>query len=61
MIEAFGSATVCEKLYKLRDAVAAGDLHCALFLSRDVHEKIRELIANKENADCALNCEISHD
>ena len=55
------ATTICEKLYKLRDAVASDDLHYALYLTRDVYEKIETLLYKKEKADCILNCEIKND
>ena len=54
-------STICEKLYKLRDAVAADDLHYALYLTRDVYEKIETLLYKKEKPDCVLNCEVKND
>ena len=61
MKDALDAATICEKLYKLRDAVAADDLNYALYLSRDVYEKIHEMIHSKEGVTCILNCEVSHE
>ena len=61
MKDTLDATTICEKLYKLRDAVAANDLHYALYLSRDVHEKISEMIQSKEGVTCALNCEIKNE
>ena len=55
------ATTICERLYKLRDAVAADDLHYALYLSRDVYEKIQTMINSKEGVKCVLNCEIKHE
>ena len=58
MMNELQATTICEKLYKLRDAVASDDLHYALYLTRDVYEKIESLIYRKEKKDCNLNCEI---
>lgn len=52
------SDTLCELLYKMRDAVNADHLAYALYLSTEVHNKLRHLIASKEQKDCSLNCEI---
>ena len=57
MMNELQATTICEKLYKLRDAVAANDLHYALYLSRDVYEKIQEMIQSKEGVTCTLNCD----
>ena len=50
--------SVCEMLYKLRDAVSAGDLAFAVLLSREVHDKLLQMVYDKEALECKLNCEI---
>jgi hypothetical protein len=59
--DAIESTSVCEKLYKLRDAVAGDDLGYALYLSREVHDKIQELINRKEKKGCSLQCEVKNE
>ena len=61
MINELQSTSICEKLYKLRDAVASDDLHYALYLTRDVYEKIESLIYSKGKKDCTLECEVKND
>ena len=61
MINEIQTTTICEKLYKLRDAVAANNLHYALYLSRDVYEKIYEMLHHKEGVTCTLNCEVPNE
>jgi hypothetical protein len=48
--------TVCELLYQLRDAVAADELAYALYLSREVHDKLELMIHRKEKTTCVLDC-----
>jgi hypothetical protein len=61
MKDAYDATTVCEMLYKLRDAIASDNLSCALFMSREVHDKIADMIRNKEAKGCVLNCDITHE
>ena len=56
MLSDSSTNTICEMLYKLRDAVAADQLTYALVLTREVHEKISYLIQYKQGSDCILNC-----
>jgi len=60
-VAAMNATTVCEMLYKLRDAVAADNLAYALFMSREVHGKLSAMIQSKETKGCTLNCEVKHD
>lgn len=50
--------TICEKLYRLRDAVNAHKLQYALMLSREVHDKLAQLVYGNESIECTLDCEI---
>ena len=59
--DAVEATTVCEMLYKLRDAVATDNLSYALVMSREVHDKLLTMVQNKETKKCRLNCEVKHD
>lgn len=54
----YAKDTLCEKLYRLRDAVNANKLQYALMLSREVHDKLSELVYGNLPKDCSLDCEI---
>ena len=58
MKDAITISTTCEMLYKLRDAVAAHDLAYAVLLSREVHDKLLQMVVDKETLECKLNCEV---
>ena len=53
--------SVCELMYIMRDAVQEGKLSVAVFLSREIHDKLLILIANKESIQCTLDCCIDED
>jgi hypothetical protein len=42
----------------MRDAVQEEKLSVAVFLSREIHDKLLILIANKKSIQCALDCEM---
>ena len=53
--------SICEMMYLMRDAVEANNIAVAIFISRQINEKLLEMLNNQEDIDCKLECEIKHD
>ena len=53
--------TICEMMYMMRDAVEANNLHVAIYISRQINEKLMQMVQDKEDISCKLECEIKHD
>lgn len=51
--------TICEMMYQMRDAVEANNIHVAIYISRQINEKLLDMLADKEDIDCKLNCEVN--
>ena len=53
--------TICDKLYAIRDDVSHNNLIHALLLARELYEMLLVKIADKQDIDCKLNCEVEDD
>ena len=50
--------SIRELMYLMRDAVERDTLEVALFLSRQIHDKIQMMIIKKTSIDCVLDCNL---
>ena len=50
--------SICEMMYMMRDAVEANNIAVAIFISRQINEKLLDMASKKEDIDCHLQCEV---
>ena len=50
--------SICEMMYMMRDAVEANNIPVAIFISRQINEKLLDMLQKQEDIDCNLQCEI---
>lgn len=48
--------SICEMMYLMRDAVEANNIPVAIFISRQINEKLLEMLNKQEDIDCNLQC-----
>ena len=58
MITQLTKNTICELMYLMRDAVEANNIPVAIFISRQINNKLLQMLNSQEDIDCNLNCEI---
>ena len=50
--------TICDMMYMMRDAVEANNIAVAIYISRQINEKLLQMAQDKEDINCRLECEV---
>ena len=58
MATIYDENSLCELMYKMRDAMLSHKLNHALMLSRQIHDRILFIIANEESIGCVLESDV---